>query len=120
MPFTPDLHRFTPKQWRAAIDDVAGERASLAFVGLWQQLSSQAQLITTPAERQIYARDLAELPSSMATLFKMTPNLVVQPCTPEDVAAVLRWAKVHHLPVTPRGLASSAYGGQCQHREALC
>jgi FAD/FMN-containing dehydrogenase/ferredoxin len=111
MPFTPDLHRLRPEQWRAAMDDVVGGRASPAFAELCRRLSPQAQLITTPAERQIYAHDLAELPSPMARLFSMMPGLVVQPSTPEDVAEVLRWSRAHNLPTTPRGLASSAYSG---------
>ena len=119
MSFTPDLHRLNPEQWRAAMDDVAGGRASPAFAELCRRLSPQAQLITTPAERQIYARDLAELPSAMAGLFTMMPSLVLQPSTPEDVAEVLRWSRAHNLPVTPRGLASSAYSGAVPTRGGI-
>lgn len=75
-------------------------------------LSADAEVITNAPERALYSRDLAELPRVFEhLLFRTTPDLVVRPATPEDVAQTLRFAHSHHLPVTPRGLASSAYGG---------
>lgn len=75
-------------------------------------LSASAEVITNAPERALYSRDLAELPRLLERLlFRTTPDLVVRPATPQDVAQTLHFAHRHHLPVTPRGLASSAYGG---------
>ncbi len=96
-----------PGELKARTDRGAGWARDLAAA-----LSAEAEVITNAPERALYSRDLAELPRLLERIFfRTTPDLVVRPATPEDVAQTLRFAHRHHLPVTPRGLASSAYGG---------
>jgi len=63
-------------------------------------------------ERKLYGHDIAAMPS----LFKpfmgnTTPEAVVQPVTEEELADLIRWASENNIPLTPRGKASSGYGG---------
>ena len=39
------------------------------------------------------------------------PAAVVQPCNEEELVALARWANENSVPITPRGKASSGYGG---------
>jgi FAD/FMN-containing dehydrogenase/ferredoxin len=98
-----------------------GEEPILALArALAAALSDDAEVITNAPERAIYSRDLAELPRLLErTLFRTTPDLVVRPATSEDVAQTLQFAHTHDLPVTPRGLASSAYGGAVPTRGGI-
>lgn len=99
--------RERPGEFNARLDRGASWARELAAA-----LSAHAEVVTNAPERALYSRDLAELPRLLERLlFHTTPDLVVRPATPEDVAQTLRFARRHRLPVTPRGLASSAYGG---------
>ena len=63
-----------------------------------------------PFERGFYTRDLAPVPSILARLMGRTlPDAVVRPANAGEVAAVLRHATRHRLPVTPRAAASTVY-----------
>ncbi len=44
-------------------------------------------------------------------LEKFLPDVVVLPRSTDEVAALLRWAHVHELPVTPRGAGTGLAGG---------
>lgn len=58
-----------------------------------------------------YNHDLAEMPELLLRLFRRTPDAVVVPRGEEDVRVVMRVAHAQRVPVTPRGQASSGYGG---------
>ncbi|MDO8690559.1 MAG: FAD-binding oxidoreductase [Dehalococcoidia bacterium] len=63
-----------------------------------------------PFELVLYQYDLAAVPSLLSrTLFRTLPDVVVRPRSMKDVSSVLRYAALHHLPVTPRAAASTAY-----------
>jgi len=109
--------------WRgwlpAALNGREGQWAAWARE-LAAELSDAAEVITNAPERALYSRDLAELPPWLERiLFRTTPDLVVRPATADDVAHTLRFAHVHDLPITPRGLASSAYGGAVPTRGGI-
>ncbi len=63
-------------------------------------------------ERKLYGHDISVLPSLVSPLIGSTiPDVVVQPETEEEIVELLRWAKEENKPVTPRGKATSGYGG---------
>ncbi|MDH7478545.1 MAG: FAD-binding and (Fe-S)-binding domain-containing protein, partial [Syntrophomonadaceae bacterium] len=65
-----------------------------------------------PTERKLYGHDIAAMPG----LFKpfigdTTPAAVVQPETEEELIELVRWAGTNRIALTPRGRATSGYGG---------
>ena len=63
-------------------------------------------------ERKLYGHDIAALPSLIKPLLgNTTPDAVVQPETEEELVELVRWARENDIPLTPRGKASSGYGG---------
>jgi Fe-S oxidoreductase/FAD/FMN-containing dehydrogenase len=63
-------------------------------------------------ERKLYGHDIAAMPAMMKPIVGSTiPEAVVQPETEEELVALVRWAGENGVPLTPRGKASSGYGG---------
>jgi FAD/FMN-containing dehydrogenase len=63
-------------------------------------------------ERKLYGHDIAEIPSLIKPLIgKTTPEAVVQPESEEELIELIRWAAKNNIALTPRGKASSGYGG---------
>jgi len=63
-------------------------------------------------ERKLYGHDIATLPSLIKPLLgDTTPDAVVQPETEKELVELVRWAVENKIPLTPRGKASSGYGG---------
>ena len=72
------------------------------------------------AERRLYGHDIAAVPSLIKHLIgDTTPEAVVQPQTEEELVELVRWAREHHVPLTPRGKASSGYGGVLPVKKGL-
>jgi len=66
----------------------------------------------SPIERKLYAHDIAALPGLIKPLVgKAFPVAVVQPETEQELIDLVRWANEHNMPLTPRGKATSGYGG---------
>ena len=66
-------------------------------------------------ERTLYGHDIAEIPSLIKALVGSTvPDAVVQPASEEELVALVRWAQENRIALTPRGRASSGYGGSCR------
>ncbi len=64
------------------------------------------------AERKFYGHDIAAVPSLLKTLIgRAIPDAVIQPNTEEELVGLVRWAAENAIPLTPRGKASSGYGG---------
>ena len=61
-------------------------------------------VLTTEAARFTYEADAL-------TIEKAMPDVVVLPRSTEEVAAVVRWANAHGVPVTPRGAGTGLAGG---------
>jgi len=63
-------------------------------------------------ERRLYGHDIAEIPSLIKPLIgDTTPDAVVQPQSEADLMELVRWANENGVPLTPRGKATSGYGG---------
>ncbi len=63
-------------------------------------------------ERKLYGHDIAAIPGLIKPLIgKTIPDAVVQPQTEDELVDLIRWAAQHSIPITPRGKASSGYGG---------
>ena len=63
-------------------------------------------------ERKLYGHDIAAVPSLIKPLIGNTvPDAVVQPETEEELSELVKWAMKNRVPLTPRGKATSGYGG---------
>ncbi|MFW6082972.1 MAG: FAD-binding oxidoreductase, partial [Chloroflexota bacterium] len=63
-------------------------------------------------ERRIYSHDVGVMPSLVKPLIgKATADAVIQPQDEEEIIALTDWARGSRVPLTPRGKATSGYGG---------
>jgi len=63
-------------------------------------------------ERKLYGHDIAEIPGLIKPLIgNTTPDAVVQPQSEKELAELATWAMDNNVPLTPRGKATSGYGG---------
>ena len=63
-------------------------------------------------ERKLYGHDIAAMPGLFKPLIGNTvPAAVVQPESEEELMQLVTWAVANNIPLTPRGKASSGYGG---------
>jgi Fe-S oxidoreductase/FAD/FMN-containing dehydrogenase len=63
-------------------------------------------------ERKLYGHDIAAIPSFVVPLIgDTTPDAVVQPVNEQELVELARWAAAERIALTPRGKASSGYGG---------
>ena len=71
-------------------------------------------------ERRLYGHDIAAMPGLIKPLVGNTvPDAVVQPESEEELAELVRWACEQRIPITPRGKATSGYGGVIPVRRGL-
>ncbi|MBI4864452.1 MAG: FAD-binding protein [Candidatus Riflebacteria bacterium] len=100
--------------WHLTDRDTPGRRRRIAGLAeeLREKLSSGSRVIVGYFERRIYSRDVARVPGWLEKfLHRTTPLCVVQPRTEADVRATLAFAVERRLPVYPRGVSSSPFGG---------
>lgn len=71
------------------------------------------------AIRSAYDYDLGEMPSILLSLFKTVPDAVVVASSAEETASTLSAAADAGIPVTPRGQATSGYGGAITTRGGI-
>jgi len=63
-------------------------------------------------ERMLCGHDIAAMPGLIKPLIGNTlPEAVVQPVSEEELIDLMSWASQNRIPLTPRGKASSGYGG---------
>ena len=63
-------------------------------------------------ERKLYSHDIASIPSLVRPLVGDTkPSCIVQPQSEAELVELVKWASETRTPLTPRGKASSGYGG---------
>ncbi len=63
-------------------------------------------------ERRLYGHDIAAIPRLLQPLVGNTiPDAIVQPETEAELVKLVNWAKEQGVPLTPRGKATSGYGG---------
>lgn len=95
-------------------------RAEQLRTGLLERLGTNARIISDESHRRIFSRDLADIPSLIErALFCTTPSIIVQPRNTQEIAAVLKFANEHNIPIFPRGVASSAFGGPVPTSEGI-
>ena len=72
----------------------------------------QGRVTFDDVERMLYGHDIAAMPSLIKPLIGNTvPDAVVQPANEEELKGLASWAAQNRIPLTPRGKASSGYGG---------
>jgi Fe-S oxidoreductase/FAD/FMN-containing dehydrogenase len=63
-------------------------------------------------ERKLYSHDIGALPNMIKPLIGgTTPDAVVQPGSEKELVELVQWARENSIPITPRGKATSGYGG---------
>jgi len=63
-------------------------------------------------ERKLYGHDVAALPGLVKPLVgNTTPDAVIQPVSEAELVDIARWATEQKIPLTPRGKATTGYGG---------
>ena len=63
-------------------------------------------------ERRLYGHDIAAMPGIIKPFIGSTvPEAVVQPETEEELVSLVKWAAKYKVALTPRGKATSGYGG---------
>jgi len=73
-----------------------------------------------PTERRLYGHDIAAIPSLVVPLIgDTTPDAVVQPESEQELIDLASWAGDERVPLTPRGKASSGYGGAIPVRRGV-
>jgi Fe-S oxidoreductase/FAD/FMN-containing dehydrogenase len=71
-------------------------------------------------ERKLYGHDIAAIPNMIKPLLGNTlPDAVIQPQDEADLAAIVKWAQANKIPLTPRGKATSGYGGVLPLKKGL-
>lgn len=71
-------------------------------------------------ERVLYSHDIAAMPNLIKPLVGDTvPDAVVQPRDEAELAEIVHWAYAEGIPITPRGKASSGYGGTIPVKKGL-
>lgn len=71
-------------------------------------------------ERTLYGHDIAAMPSLVKPLIgNTTPDAVVQPRNEAELIDIVTWAYRNNIPMTPRGKASSGYGGTIPVKRGL-
>lgn len=71
-------------------------------------------------ERRLYGHDIAEMPGLFKPLVGDTlPEAVIQPESEAELVELVRWAGENGIPLTPRGKATSGYGGAIPVRKGL-
>ena len=62
-------------------------------------------------EMLLYSHDAASLPGMVKRLINTVPQAVVQPVSSEEVVFINQFARERGIPLTPRGGATSGWGG---------
>ncbi len=63
-------------------------------------------------ERKLYGHDIAAIPGIVKPFIGETiPDAVVQPQNEQELSELVKWAVKNNIALTPRGKASSGYGG---------
>ena len=90
------------KQARTALETQFGDRVSFE-----------------KTERLVYSHDTASLPKMVKQTLKTVPDAVVQPLNTADVIFITKFSREHKIPLTPRGAASSGWGGAIPTRGGI-
>ncbi len=73
-----------------------------------------------PTERKLYGHDVGDMPRLITPLVGRTiPDGVVQPADEKELVSLVLWARSERIALTPRGKATSGYGGVLPVRRGL-
>lgn len=70
-------------------------------------------------ERLLYSHDTASLPGMVKSLIKNVPEAVVQPVNTDEVVFLTQFCRQKGIPITPRGAATSGWGGAVPSRGGI-
>ncbi|MBC7266553.1 MAG: FAD-binding oxidoreductase [Coriobacteriia bacterium] len=71
-----------------------------------------ARMSTDRVERKLYSADIGSMPKLVKPLMPTgVAGAVVRPLSEDEVVAVVRSAREHGVPIVPRGMSTSGYGG---------
>ena len=70
-------------------------------------------------ERQVYSHDTASLPGLVKRLIHSVPEAIVQPIDTDEVVFLTQFARERGIPITPRGGATSGWGGAVPSRGGI-
>ncbi len=70
-------------------------------------------------ERMAYSHDTTSLPKMVKQTLKMIPDAVIQPVNTEEVVFITKFSRENKIPLTPRGAASSGWGGAIPTRGGI-
>jgi Fe-S oxidoreductase/FAD/FMN-containing dehydrogenase len=71
-------------------------------------------------ERKIYSHDVGELPRLIKPIIgNILADAVIQPESVAELAELVTWAREHSVALTPRGKATSGYGGLFPIKQGL-
>src|SRR5438270_12645388 len=87
---TPVFERISPAQKALVVRELSA-------------LLGARYVLHTPYDLMLYEYD--------ASIDRSTPDIVALPATTEDVAAIVKIAARHHVPIVPRGAGSGLRGG---------
>ncbi len=77
-----------------------------------KKILGDIKILDTLAEREMYSHDIGDIPPLMSrTLFKIMPDIVVQPKNVDEIVKVIKAGNEKKIPVTVRGAASWGFGG---------
>jgi Fe-S oxidoreductase/FAD/FMN-containing dehydrogenase len=72
------------------------------------------------SELKLYGHDVGALPGLVKPLVgDPTPEAVVQPVSEAELVNIVKWAAANHVAVTPRGKATTGYGGVLPLKKGL-
>lgn len=89
-----------------------------------QQMNSLQQICSRVnfdhVERKLYSHDIGVMPSLVTPLIgKPMADAVAQPQSEQELIDLVKWANTTGVPLTPRGKASSGYGGAIPVRKGV-
>jgi Fe-S oxidoreductase/FAD/FMN-containing dehydrogenase len=86
---------------------------------LIKQFGDQEYVNFEMAERIIYSHDMGSLPQIVDNMIDTLPSAVVRARNKEDLEFLVALSEKYHLPLTPRGNASSGYGDSMPLKNAI-
>jgi len=78
-------------------------KVSESQIKVFQQIVGQPFVIISEEDKAPYSKDYTEDLS-------YTPEVVIKPRTPQEIAEIMRYCNAHHIPVTPRGAGTGLSG----------
>jgi glycolate oxidase len=94
----------------AAVEDSI-QKVPASVVKKLESAIGKENVKTSKFERLLYSHDLAPLPKETQLAFKNVPDIVVKPCSTEDVQKIVKIAAESGMPITPRGSSTWGLGG---------